>query len=1161
MAVAQAANLVEKAIGHGDNATIVQDVSNPAKDRSKFGHPTETMKALCWMGKNKVQIQETPKPVVVQDRDVVIKTTGSTVCGSDLHLLHGAVVQMEKGDILGHEFCGVVESVGSGVTNLQPGQRVVASFQIACGDCHYCKQKLSSQCNRTNANSLENGMYGGTTAGMFGYAHFTGGFAGGQAEYVRVPYGDANLLKLPDNVPDEQGLYLSDVLCTSWHCVVDTGVSQGSVVAIWGAGPIGQMCADFSFMHGASRVIMIDNVAWRLDLCKSKDSRVETVNFSEVEQKGGTVTSKLKELTDGLGPDVALECVAGEYAKSITHKVELATGAETDTSEILNEMITSVKSFGRVGVTGIYVGYTNHFNIGALMERGIRLIGNGQAPVHKYWEELLKLIQEGKIDPSRMLSHRVRLEDLETVYSKFEKREDGMQKVFVETKWSAEPAQGSPSLTKLWDVLGDGEVMPIATLSARHLEKTGRPFRIAVDEAGWRFNNLTPWQVAKIREKEPAANPIEKAILWRILRLARLNIQLIFVFDGPSRPWKRNRNAGRIEWDKIKLLHDTLDMLKVPFHRAPAEAEAECALMQKEGIVDAVWSDDGDTLMFGAEILIRDWKLDGKKDDSHVQVFTSESLQQKFSLDRKGLVQFAILSGGDYNTKGLPGCGPQRALQAARAGLGAKLHDAKSESELMTWRDSFNDVFKGKTCVPLEFPRLRDLQHYRDPKVSTLGQVHNLRRLIWGWDVSINETKLRIFLRERYNFWTKGWMKHIAPLLLARSLRQTNSAQKSRTNLFDIKIHPRKGKKAAGTTPPANVKISFSPTAVTSIDISSQPAEEDWSLLKTKDCPDYHPTQRVECDMLECLVRRSVPEDLLDIAALTDRKEKRGEKRAREDHPDFDSETAKSAPPRSSKIQKRKGKANPRSTQAARQPTATQREPIRFLDLTGDPDSESDSAKENQDPNPITMPSLRQSEVPLRPNHNEDRDGNSLFVPEELGSAALYVQSKQNRSTPPAPYYSAPPAEPPPHHPQGYLGPAYQTPLPTNGNHSPSQPLTPPQQQRQKHQQRPHRQTASAPIRPASANPASANHSTDPRQDASSEGSQQKQNRLTTSSPLPPAPLIELLSDRSPPSRRQDSGKQALRQSKDYPRETPGLREARRQFSEKRFEIVDLTDS
>lgn len=248
--------------------------------------------------------------------------------------------------------------MGPAVKGVSKGDRVVASFQIACGDCFYCKQKLSSMCERTNSNTIENAMYGGRTAGMFGYSHFTGGFAGGQAEYVRVPFGDVNLLKLPEDVPDEAGLYLSDVIATSWNCVVDTVVYEGDVVAIWGAGPIGQMCADFAFLRGAKRVIMVDN-NWRLDFVKEKTPKVEILNFSKLPDGHKTVTSALKAMVDGRGPDVALECAAGEYAKSWAHTIEIAAGLETDTSELINEMITSVRNFGRCGVTGVYVGFVS----------------------------------------------------------------------------------------------------------------------------------------------------------------------------------------------------------------------------------------------------------------------------------------------------------------------------------------------------------------------------------------------------------------------------------------------------------------------------------------------------------------------------------------------------------------------------------------------------------------------------------------------------------------------------------------------------------------------------------------------------------------------------------------------------------------------------------
>jgi len=448
MALSQAANLVEKLVGHTGDAVTEQNMSNPDRDPAKYADKSGAkMKALVWNGKNSVKVIETYKPAIIEPRDVIVKVTGSTVCGSDLHLYHGSVFELQKGDILGHEFCGVVDSVGPNITSLKPGQRVVCSFQIACGDCMYCKQKLSSQCERTNDNTIENTMYGGRTAGMLGYSHFTGGFAGGQAEFVRVAFGDVNLLPLPDDVPDEKGLYLSDVVCTAWHCVVDTGVKDGDVVAIWGAGPIGMSATEYAWYNGASRVILIDGgaAAWRLDMVKKYFPKTETINFTEL--RGESVVSKLKSMVHG-GPDVALECVAGEYAKGWAHYFELLLGAETDTSEIVNEMIESVKSFGRCGITGVYAGYTNHFNIGSLMERGIRLIGNGQAPVHLYWKDLLKLIQEGKIHPEYMVSHRMMIDDIATVYDKFDKRADNIQKVFIATDASFPVASGSPQLTK-----------------------------------------------------------------------------------------------------------------------------------------------------------------------------------------------------------------------------------------------------------------------------------------------------------------------------------------------------------------------------------------------------------------------------------------------------------------------------------------------------------------------------------------------------------------------------------------------------------------------------------------------------------------------------------------------------------------------------------------
>jgi threonine dehydrogenase-like Zn-dependent dehydrogenase len=260
----------------------------------------------------------------------------------------------------------VAVETGPKVSKVQVGKRYVASFQIACGECFFCKQKLSSQCERTNSNAIAKAMYGSVGGGIFGYSHFTGGFAGGQAEYVRVPIGDVNLLEIPDDVPDEKGLYLSDVLCTSYNAVKDTAVYPNDEVAIFGAGPIGQMAGVFALGEGASKVIFVDTEP-RLSFVQSRwpaehKDKLVLIDFKKLSfgvTNKETVVSKLKELCGGRGPDVAIECAAGEYAKGWAHWLEMAVGAETDTSEILNEMVEGVRNYGRTGITGVYVGYVS----------------------------------------------------------------------------------------------------------------------------------------------------------------------------------------------------------------------------------------------------------------------------------------------------------------------------------------------------------------------------------------------------------------------------------------------------------------------------------------------------------------------------------------------------------------------------------------------------------------------------------------------------------------------------------------------------------------------------------------------------------------------------------------------------------------------------------
>lgn len=441
-----AANFAEKQMGDYPDGTAVKgDVSNYGIQH-EFADPSGAkMKALVWEGKNKVKLIETAKPRLINDGDAIVKVTGTTICGSDLHLYHGTVIEMRQGDILGHEYMGIVEQVGPNVKKVKVGDRVVASFQISCGTCRFCVQKLSSQCERTNSSSVANAMYGHRTAGVLGYSHFAGGYAGGQAEFVRAPFADVNLLVLPDNVTDERALFLSDVLPTSYNCVEDTHIYGGETVGVWGMGPIGLFTAKWAFVKGAKRVIAIDSVPWRLEYAKSKIPNLETLDYTKVK----SVPEELKKIAPG-GLDVALECAAGEYAKSMIHKIETTIGLETDSSDILNEMIMSVRPYGRIGITGLYTGYTNHFNIGAIMQTGIRLIGNGQAPVLKYWETILNdYIIPGKIDPNIMISHRISFDELDELYPRFNKRDpkDGLMKVFVATKFSNPPDEGSPQLS------------------------------------------------------------------------------------------------------------------------------------------------------------------------------------------------------------------------------------------------------------------------------------------------------------------------------------------------------------------------------------------------------------------------------------------------------------------------------------------------------------------------------------------------------------------------------------------------------------------------------------------------------------------------------------------------------------------------------------------
>jgi len=410
-----AARAAEKIRGHDKVST---ESTQPKVD------PNRKMKALVWKGAKDVSIEEVPRPVITHPQDIILKVTATTICGSDLHLYTNDMPDMHKGDILGHEFLGIVEDVGSEVKELSVGKRVVVAFDIVDGVCEYCKREEYTACETTNSSRLMKDMYGQALTGVYGYSHLTGGYPGGQAQYVRVPFADFNCLPVPDSVPDMKALFLSDVVCTSFHGTEVTNVSEGDVVGIWGLGPIGLLAARWCQIRGAKRIIGIDCVPERLQIAE-RVLGIETINF----KKSDTLKT-LKEICPR-GLDVGIECAGFRYSKSWTHSVERALKLETDTADILTECIMAVRMFGRLGIVGDYVGYANHFPIGALMEKAIRVQG-GQCPVQKYWKKCLKYIESGEFDPTFIVTHTLKIEDMPKAYKQFHNKEDGMIKVFIE---------------------------------------------------------------------------------------------------------------------------------------------------------------------------------------------------------------------------------------------------------------------------------------------------------------------------------------------------------------------------------------------------------------------------------------------------------------------------------------------------------------------------------------------------------------------------------------------------------------------------------------------------------------------------------------------------------------------------------------------------------
>lgn len=396
-------------------------------------HETAKMKAVVWNGKKDMKVEERPRPLVTDPEDVVLKVTSSAICGSDLHFYLGAMVGMQKGDIVGHEFMGEVIQKGPQVKSVDIGDRVVVCFDIGCGSCFYCNHGHFSGCDNTNTSEDQVKLYGDRTAGLFGYSHLTGGWEGGQAQFVRVPFADTNTLRFPQELPDEKVVLLSDILPTGWHATECAKVGEGDRVAIWGAGPVGLLAAQCSHVRGASEVVMIDREQDRLDFAKEKLPYIKTINF-----EGKDVHDELHKLLGGTGPDCCLECVGFHYAKTKLHKIEMAMMLETDPSDILNELIYCCRKGGRIGVVGVYAGFCNHFNIGAFMEKGLSMAA-GQTPVQKYWHHLLEKVQSGELTPDMLITHKLPIDEAPRAYAMFNNKEDGCIKVLLKPH-AASPA-------------------------------------------------------------------------------------------------------------------------------------------------------------------------------------------------------------------------------------------------------------------------------------------------------------------------------------------------------------------------------------------------------------------------------------------------------------------------------------------------------------------------------------------------------------------------------------------------------------------------------------------------------------------------------------------------------------------------------------------------
>jgi threonine dehydrogenase-like Zn-dependent dehydrogenase len=386
------------------------------------------MRAVVWRGKRNVQVEQVPDPEILNPRDAIIKVTLTSICGSDLHLYNGFVPTMESGDVMGHEFMGEVVDAGREVKNLAKGDWVVVPFAIACGRCFFCQRDLWSLCDNTNPNAwIADAAFGYSAAGLFGYSHMYGGYPGGQAEYVRVPFADVGPIKIYEPVTDEQVLFLSDIFPTGYMAAENCGIQPGDTVAVWGCGPVGLFAIKSALMLGAERVIAIDRISDRL--LRAQECSAEVLNYSDV-----SVLDSLKEMTGGRGPDACIDAVGMEsHGANVVHMYDRAKQAlmlETDRPQPLREAILACRKGGTVSIPGAYGGHIDKFPIGAAFAKNLTL-KMGQTHVHKYMPLLLEKIRRGDIDPSFVITHRFALDDAPEAYRKFSEKEDECIKVVM----------------------------------------------------------------------------------------------------------------------------------------------------------------------------------------------------------------------------------------------------------------------------------------------------------------------------------------------------------------------------------------------------------------------------------------------------------------------------------------------------------------------------------------------------------------------------------------------------------------------------------------------------------------------------------------------------------------------------------------------------------